>query len=228
MPGTRWKRPRASPTTLDARRRTRRARPKASSGGSAPPPRSSRPACAGTWVRSSITANATARASASRPASWRAPSTRSSPSASASASRCAGPSAARTLALQTRTRVLNGELEDTFRRRWPVFRPSRNLPPSSGDVASVPDVARRRREFTETGSTKPDRSPFCGVTPATPMTSRRNTEDFQLPSSGGREGREFVAAERDHEPASVGWAGVEAGTSWVWTCNAPKKRETML
>ena len=27
------------------------------------------------------------------------------------------------LALQTRTRVLNGELEDAFRRRWPAFRP---------------------------------------------------------------------------------------------------------
>ena len=30
------------------------------------------------------------------------------------------------LALQTRTRVLNSELEDVFRRRWPAFRsPSR-------------------------------------------------------------------------------------------------------
>lgn len=27
------------------------------------------------------------------------------------------------LMLQTRTRVLNGELEDAFRRRWPAFRP---------------------------------------------------------------------------------------------------------
>ena len=29
------------------------------------------------------------------------------------------------LLLQTRTRVLNGELEDVFRRRWPAFQPSR-------------------------------------------------------------------------------------------------------
>jgi hypothetical protein len=28
------------------------------------------------------------------------------------------------LVLQTRTRVLNGELEDVFRRRWPAFHPS--------------------------------------------------------------------------------------------------------
>ena len=32
------------------------------------------------------------------------------------------------LALQARTRVLNDELEDAFRKRWPAFRPS----PTSG------------------------------------------------------------------------------------------------
>ena len=37
------------------------------------------------------------------------------------------------LALQARTRVLNGELEDAFRRRWPGFQP----PPKAG-----PDEAR--------------------------------------------------------------------------------------
>ena len=35
------------------------------------------------------------------------------------------------LALQTRTRVLNGELEDAFRRRWPAFQP----PPQAETVA---------------------------------------------------------------------------------------------
>ena len=29
------------------------------------------------------------------------------------------------LVLQARTRVLNGELEDTFRRRWPEFQQSK-------------------------------------------------------------------------------------------------------
>jgi hypothetical protein len=35
------------------------------------------------------------------------------------------------LALQARTRVLNGELEDVFRKRWPAFRP----PPESASTA---------------------------------------------------------------------------------------------
>ena len=36
------------------------------------------------------------------------------------------------LALQARTRVLNGELENSFRRRWPGFQP---LPKAEPDEA---------------------------------------------------------------------------------------------
>ena len=38
------------------------------------------------------------------------------------------------LALQARTRVLNDELEDAFRKRWPAFRPS---PTSAAENPSV-------------------------------------------------------------------------------------------
>jgi hypothetical protein len=37
------------------------------------------------------------------------------------------------LALQARTRVLNGELEDDFRKRWPAFRPPPNAATASGE-----------------------------------------------------------------------------------------------
>jgi hypothetical protein len=37
------------------------------------------------------------------------------------------------LALQARTRVLNGELEDAFRKRWPAFRPPLEPAPVAGD-----------------------------------------------------------------------------------------------
>jgi hypothetical protein len=37
------------------------------------------------------------------------------------------------LVLQTRTRVLNGELEDVFRRRWPAFQPSRRVESVAGN-----------------------------------------------------------------------------------------------
>ena len=38
------------------------------------------------------------------------------------------------LALQARTRVLNGELEDAFRRRWPGFQaPSKAEPDEAGN-----------------------------------------------------------------------------------------------
>lgn len=36
------------------------------------------------------------------------------------------------LALQARTRVLNGELEDVFRKRWPAFRPTPDPAPAFG------------------------------------------------------------------------------------------------
>jgi hypothetical protein len=38
------------------------------------------------------------------------------------------------LALQARTRVLNDELEDTFRRRWPGFRPPLSTGATDGDA----------------------------------------------------------------------------------------------
>jgi hypothetical protein len=41
------------------------------------------------------------------------------------------------LTLQTRTRVLNGELEDAFRRRWPAFRPSPEPKPAAGNCSSA-------------------------------------------------------------------------------------------
>jgi hypothetical protein len=37
------------------------------------------------------------------------------------------------LALQARTRVLNGELEDVFRKRWPAFRPPPEPAPAVGN-----------------------------------------------------------------------------------------------
>ena len=37
------------------------------------------------------------------------------------------------LALQARTRVLNGELEDTFRRRWPGFQPLSKVEPGEAE-----------------------------------------------------------------------------------------------
>lgn len=37
------------------------------------------------------------------------------------------------LTLQARTRVLNGELEDVFRKRWPAFRPSPEPTPAAGN-----------------------------------------------------------------------------------------------
>ena len=46
------------------------------------------------------------------------------------------------LALQARTRVLNGELEDAFRRRWPGFQPLPHMEPdempNSSSVVSPP------------------------------------------------------------------------------------------
>lgn len=48
------------------------------------------------------------------------------------------------LTLQTRTRVLNGELEDAFRRRWPAFRP----PPEPASTAG-------NRSFAEPAPRQP-------------------------------------------------------------------------
>lgn len=46
------------------------------------------------------------------------------------------------LALQARTRVLNGELEDAFRKRWPAFRPLPSPVPASGNRSdTVGEVA---------------------------------------------------------------------------------------
>ena len=42
------------------------------------------------------------------------------------------------LALQARTRVLNGELEDVFRRRWPGFQPPSKAEPDEAANSSFP------------------------------------------------------------------------------------------
>ena len=40
------------------------------------------------------------------------------------------------LALQARTRVLNGELEGAFRRRWPGFQPLPKIEPDEAENGS--------------------------------------------------------------------------------------------